>query len=126
MHTRNRSLAMSCALMVSFSGLAMAEAPAKHEHRPVMVASLGLTVPADHLEQLRGGASPGNGNITHIRNESELKGAVADNVAIEVVTGSNTIGSGAFSNASGLPMAIQNSGNNVLIQNSTIINIQMY
>lgn len=96
------------------------------EPQPALVASLGQVVPVDHLGQLRGGAGPGNGNITHIRNESELKGTVADNVAIEVVTGSNTIGSGAFSNASGLPMAIQNSGNNVLIQNSTIVNIQMY
>lgn len=42
-----------------------------------------------------------------------------------MVSGVNTISSGAFSNASGLPVAIQNSGSNVLIQNATIINIHM-
>jgi hypothetical protein len=41
-----------------------------------------------------------------------------------VLTGNNTITEGSFSNASGLPMVIQNTGANVLIQNATIVNIQ--
>jgi hypothetical protein len=55
----------------------------------------------------------------------QLNGAVSGNAAVNVVTGANAISSGSFSNASGLPVAIQNSGANVLIQNATIINIQM-
>jgi hypothetical protein len=54
-----------------------------------------------------------------------LDGAVSDNSAVNVLSGANSINSGSFSNASGLPVAIQNSGTNVLIQNATIINIQM-
>ena len=44
---------------------------------------------------------------------------------INVTTGANFITDGAFSNAGGVPMVVQNTGNNVLIQNSTILNIQV-
>ena len=37
----------------------------------------------------------------------------------------NSIDGGALANASGVPIVIQNSGANVLIQNATIINLQM-
>ena len=53
-----------------------------------------------------------------------LQGAVTSNSATNVVTGGNTIQSGAFSGASGIPIVIQNSGANVLIQNATVINLQ--
>ncbi len=60
-----------------------------------------------------------------VSNDMRLNGAVTGNATTDVVSGVNTISSGAFSNASGLPVAIQNSGSNVLIQNATIINIHM-
>jgi hypothetical protein len=60
-----------------------------------------------------------------VNNEMRVNGIVTGNAAANVSSGANTISSGAFSNASGLPVAIQNSGANVLIQNATIINIQM-
>jgi hypothetical protein len=41
------------------------------------------------------------------------------------VTTSNTIDSGAFANASGLVSVIQNTGNNVIIQDSTLVNIRI-
>jgi len=49
---------------------------------------------------------------------------VANNSAFNVMTGSNSIADGSFTNSSGFPMVIQNSGSNVLIQNATIINLQ--
>ena len=70
------------------------------------------------LAELRGGTDT-------VNNDMRLNGAVTGNTAINIGTGANTISSGSFSNASGLPIAIQNSGANVLIQNATIINIQM-
>ena len=60
-----------------------------------------------------------------VYNEMQLKGVVADNRAINVTTGSNIITEGAFSGAAGVPMVVQNSGNNVLIQNATIVNVQV-
>jgi hypothetical protein len=56
--------------------------------------------------------------------DMRLNGAVSGNSAVAVLTGNNTITEGSFSNASGLPMVIQNTGANVLIQNATIVNIQ--
>jgi hypothetical protein len=60
-----------------------------------------------------------------VLNQNRLRGVVADNTASNLTTGSNVISEGAFAGASGLPMVIQNSGNNVLIQNSTIVNVQV-
>jgi hypothetical protein len=52
-------------------------------------------------------------------------GIVSANQATNVVTGSNTITGGALAGASGVPVVIQNSGNNVLIQSSVTVNVQM-
>ena len=54
-----------------------------------------------------------------------LSGTTANNSATDVLTGTNTISAGAFANMSGLPVVIQNSGANVLIQNAVILNLQM-
>lgn len=54
-----------------------------------------------------------------------LNGNVSNTSTTNVVTGLNEIGGGAFANAAGFPMVIQNTGNSVLIQNATIINVQM-
>jgi hypothetical protein len=72
----------------------------------------------DELANQRGGAD------SHL-NQNTATGTVAGNVASQLNTGSNTISESAFSNASGIPIVIQNSGNNVLIQNSTILNLQL-
>jgi hypothetical protein len=80
--------------------------------------SFDAPVAADRLAVLHAGADT-------VSNEMRVQGAVTDNAASNISSGANTISSGAFSNASGLPVAIQNSGSNVLIQNATIINIQM-
>ena len=77
------------------------------------------TLDAARLERQRGGASP------QVFNDMQLDGVVADNRAVDVVTGSNAISTGALSGASGLPLIVQNSGNNVLIQNATIVNVQL-
>lgn len=69
-----------------------------------------------YLEGQRGG--------TDVHNNANIDGAVANNTATNVVTGNNTIDSGSFANMSGIPVVIQNSGANVLIQNATIINLQ--
>ena len=78
---------------------------------------LGVALSEARLEHLRGGsATPWS--------DMKLNGAVSGNSAMAVTTGANVITEGAFSNASGLPMVIQNSGANVLIQNATIVNVQ--
>jgi len=58
---------------------------------------------------------------------SDLKsnGAVHDNQASYLVTGSNFVTDGSFAGAAGFSTVVQNSGNNVLIQNATIINLRV-
>ncbi|OYO27820.1 hypothetical protein CD932_22095 [Janthinobacterium sp. PC23-8] len=91
---------------------------------PVLAVALGETgglgAGTDEavLEQARGGAAV-------VNNEAKLSGYVTGNSATYVNTGANSIDGGAFANASGIPIVIQNSGANVLIQNATIINLQM-
>jgi hypothetical protein len=68
------------------------------------------------LEQSRGG--------TDSKTDVKLDGVVTGNSATNVSTGGNVIDSGSFANMSGIPVVIQNSGANVLIQSSTVINVQ--
>lgn len=70
------------------------------------------------LSNARGGAET-------YENQNTSTGAVTGNSASQLTTGSNTITAGSFANTSGIPIVIQNSGNNVLIQNSTILNLQL-
>jgi hypothetical protein len=58
---------------------------------------------------------------------SDLKsnGLVGQNQASNLVTGSNFVTDGSFAGAAGFSTVVQNSGNNVLIQNATIINLRV-
>jgi len=50
---------------------------------------------------------------------------MSDTEAKDNFSGSNVVSGSAFGSSAGLPTVIQNSGNNVLIQNATIVNIRM-
>lgn len=74
-------------------------------------------VPDASLDEYRGG---------HIEtNTNNLDGQLYNNQAFDNVTGSNFVTDGAFSGNSGLSTVVQNSGNNVLIQNATILNLRV-
>lgn len=79
--------------------------------------------PASTLEQLRGGSESVAPPINNIASDTQLRGTTDNNAATNVVTGNNAIQS-SFSNAAGIPVVIQNSGANVLIQNATVVNLQ--
>lgn len=93
-------------------------APVKERTGPV--DGFGPPAQESTLARSRGGTD----TVTTIASAA-LGGTVANNTAIQVVTGSNFIDNGSFANMNGLPMVIQNSGANVLIQNATVINLQM-
>lgn len=86
------------------------------------VPAFGTALAATTLDEERGGTDLGSpvplGGIVSA-------GVVTDNRAVDVVTGSNAIRDGSFANASGIPVVVQNTGANVLIQNATIVNIQL-
>jgi hypothetical protein len=86
--------------------------------QPPADSAFGAPEGAARLEQARGGDAG-------IASDTRLTGTVTANTATNVATGSNIIQSGSFANASGVPIVIQNTGANVLIQNATVINLQL-
>jgi len=84
---------------------------------PTIGGEAVATVDLERLDHERGKADT-------VWNDTKLTGDVANNNATNVNTGSNSIDSGSFANMSGIPVVIQNSGANVLIQNATVINLQ--
>ena len=106
----------SCAgLALALPGAVLAQAA------PVQIASrtpFDDPVAIATLDTQRGGTQG-------VSSEMKLSGTTANNSATNVVTGTNAISAGAFANMRGLPVVIQNSGANVLIQNAVILNLQM-
>lgn len=77
---------------------------------------LGTAITPSALDAQRGGKEI-------VINTMNVDATLHDNRAIDTVSGSNFITESAFSHASGLPTAIQNSGSNVIIQNAFILNL---
>ncbi len=75
------------------------------------------------LESSRGGEY--QIDIDNMVANSEIKGLSVGNSVSNSVTGNNIIASGALMESSGITSVIQNSGNNVLIQNATVVNMSM-
>ena len=119
---------LSCALATGFAFVlpvqAIAQTPSA-EPAAMITASqsdsrtaFDQPVEADKLADLRGGTAL-------VSSDMQLSGTTANNTAVNVATGTNAISAGSFSNMSGLPIVIQNTGANVLIQNAVILNLQM-
>ena len=84
---------------------------------PADTAGFGKAASTDSLARLRGG--------TQVVNAMTLNGTTAGNSAENIATGNNAISSGSFANMAGLPLVVQNTGANVLIQNAVILNVKM-
>jgi hypothetical protein len=63
-----------------------------------------------------------NAQISEIGQNAKLDHNVVENST----TGGNTVSNGAFTGASGFATVIQNSGNNVIIQDATIVNYSVH
>ncbi|CAD84699.1 hypothetical protein [Nitrosomonas europaea] len=74
------------------------------------------------LEELDNATGREGVDITTL-NRMNVRAFLADNSATNNVSGFNSIDNGSFVGASGMFSVIQNSGNNVLIQDSTIVNV---
>lgn len=91
--------------------------PSSKQTENFPIPGLGLPLSKQELAGLRGG-------FDTVNNDMQLTGSVANNSASHVVSGNNYIAGGSFSNMTGLPISVQNSGSNVLIQNATIVNVK--
>lgn len=81
-------------------------------------AAFGSAVDPGALSDMRGGEAQ------LVDNDILVNGRVEDAIADDVLTGSNSVTSGSFANASGISTVIQNTGANVLIQNAMIVNVK--
>lgn len=104
----------ACAYAGDLAGTAGAAAAAP---APAAVAGFGVPAAPELLDRARGGTDT-------VSTEATLNGAVTGNSATHVITGNNTIQASSFAGATGIPIVIQNTGANVLIQNATVINLQ--
>lgn len=80
-------------------------------------AEFASSVSDEELDENRGAFNPS------VLNLSQLDAVSQGNTVNGGVTGNNLIDTNAFSETSGLVNVIQNSGNNNLIQSSTVVNI---
>ena len=117
--TVRQTLAFAC---LALSGMGLVPATAQTADPSPSLASPAASlfaqpVDAKTLSGYRGGAL--------VRNDMTLNGTTDNNSAHRVTTGDNSIESGSFSNMSGIPIVVQNSGANVLIQNAVILNVTM-
>lgn len=102
----------TCALLAALAApLASAQSAA---------GALGAPLPAAQLAAARG-----TGGATPAAITTTIGGAVGSNSATGLNTGNNVIQTGSFAAASGMPVVIQNSGANVLIQHATVIHLEL-
>jgi len=106
------------ALLVPAAAVADAASPVGEIRQFNQNSGFSAPVATTALDEQRGGAQ-------RVSSDIRLGGVTAGNSASQVVTGTNDIGAGAFTHMSGLPVVIQNSGANVLIQNAVILNLQI-
>ena len=81
-----------------------------------------VAVTSEVMEQSRGKQSV---ELDFTSLASDVEGISVGNKASHTVSGNNVLSSGALSDSSGISSVIQNTGNNVLIQNSTVVNLSI-
>lgn len=89
------------------------------QHQDTLLFSATETVQLEELDNARG--REGVDILT--LNNMNLRATLTDNQASNTINGANIIDGGSFTQASGITSVIQNSGNNVIIQDSTILNV---
>lgn len=61
--------------------------------------------------------------LTDVKNNAQMEGNILSATNSTFSNGANSIGQGAFANSTGFVTVIQNSGNQVLIKNDTVLNL---
>jgi hypothetical protein len=120
MHIISRACAGALAALLALPVVAATGGPALAPSAvadPPSPSAPAAAASADLLDSARGGSDA-------IASDTRVQGGVNGNSATNVSTGANVIQSGSFANAAGMPVVIQNTGANVLIQSTTVINVQ--
>lgn len=86
---------------------------------PLSGNALGAPVSDHTLAHYRGG------HLIQI-SDANLSAELSNNQAYFNSNSGNSISGNAFQGASGIPTVVQNSGNNVIIQSATVLNVQVH
>jgi hypothetical protein len=89
------------------------------------VTALGQALTTTDMGEQSGRQGLQIDQMTNVFNNTDSTANVYGNKLTSGSTGSNNISGNAFSNANGIATIIQNSGNQNIIQNSMILNLQM-
>lgn len=89
------------------------------------VLQVGDPVSNHVLESLSGRQGMSIDSIDILANKMNLNADMQDNLLYSTNTGINQVTDDAFANASGIFTVVQNSGNQVIINNALILNLQM-
>lgn len=90
------------------------------------VSGCGQALTGDSLGTLTGRQNVQIDQLTMQMNNMKLNGQVTENTLYSTATGMNSISHDAFTNATGIATVIQNSGNQVVINNSLILNLYLH
>jgi len=113
-----RSMNMIMALVL-FSSMALSPDTRAAQGDAIHLAKdFGAAVSDKDLGTQRGGQD-------QFLNDMKLHAQLYNNKAVSNVTGGNFVTQDAFAGTKGFATVIQNSGNNVIIQNATILNLRM-
>ncbi|MEW6428064.1 MAG: hypothetical protein AB1568_08540 [Thermodesulfobacteriota bacterium] len=91
----------------------------------IAYADIGEPVSGETLQSLSGGQAMEIGTVDILLNDMKMNTGMENNQLHSTGTGLNMVTSDAFSNASGIATVIQNSGNQVIINNALILNLRM-
>jgi hypothetical protein len=91
----------------------------------IEVPNLGETVTTEELDSITGRQNIEVDEVDILMSEMEVDSNMGGNVLYSSSTGVNTVTNDAFSNASGISTVIQNSGNQVIINNALILNMKV-
>jgi len=110
----------NCCLILLVTVMQNQAANANSVHdRDKLLFSATETVLSEELDDARGREGVDMTTLNNMNVRATLSGNQANNN----VNGYNIIDHGSFAQASGITSVIQNSGNNVVIQDSTIVNV---
>lgn len=117
LRTARQALAAVTVIMLPFAGASAEETDATSLPG---AETFSASVVADaELDSSRGAYVPDSINF------NELSATNMGNTVTGGITGSNSVTGTSFNNSTGLVNVIQNSGNNVIIQSSTIVNMTL-
>lgn len=120
---KTRNLACGSVLVWLISGVALAAEPAAP--RPAD-DTLAMSSPAQVDLEAQNGRGIDALGITNQLSQADMNAGVSNTVLSHAISGTAVLNGGALGGMNGIASVIQNTGNQVVIQSSTILNLSLH